>query len=43
MLGDQPLNAKLAKTHGFIIDIDWNEVTEEKLSAGIKEILNDPR
>lgn len=43
MFGDQPLNAKLARTHGFIVEMDWNDLTDAKLSSGIKEILNNPK
>ncbi|CAL8089908.1 unnamed protein product [Orchesella dallaii] len=43
MLGDQLLNAELAKKHGFIVDLDWNDATEEQLMDAIQEILNNPK
>lgn len=36
------LNAKLAKDHGFIVELDWNTVSEEVLLTGINEILSNP-
>ncbi|XP_021946508.1 UDP-glucuronosyltransferase 2A3 [Folsomia candida] len=42
IMGDQPMNAKLAKRLGIIHEIDWNELTEENLTNGIKEVLTNP-
>lgn len=36
------MNAKLAKRLGIIHEIDWNELTEENLTNGIKEVLTNP-
>jgi len=41
--GDQPLNAQLAKNLGFLVDLEWNDLTEEKLSAAINEVLDNPK
>ncbi|ODN00424.1 UDP-glucuronosyltransferase 2B23 [Orchesella cincta] len=43
MFGDQPLNAKLAKTHDFIVEMDWNALTEESFMSAIQELLNNPK
>lgn len=39
MFGDQPMNAKLAEKHGFIVELDWNALTEDILYSGIQDIL----
>jgi hypothetical protein len=39
-MGDQHLNARNAKNLGFLVDLDWNTLTEEKLMVGVMEILN---
>jgi glucuronosyltransferase len=41
--GDQPLNAQLAKNLGFLVNLEWNELTEESVSAAINEILNNSK
>jgi len=41
--GDQPLNAKEAENHGFLLKLDWNDMTEETLLNSINTILRDPR
>lgn len=43
MLGDQPMNAKQAKGHGFLVQREWDDLTEESLLEGIKEILNNKK
>lgn len=40
MFGDQPMNAKQAIKHGFLVQREWNHLTEESLMEGIQEILN---
>jgi len=37
--GDQNLNAGMAKRLGFLVETDWNELTEEMLTNAINEIL----
>jgi len=41
--GDQMFNAKEAANHGFLLKLDWNEMTEETLSNAINTLLTDPR
>lgn len=43
LLGDQLANAKLAKRHDFIVDLDWNTVTENELLEAINEVLKNPK
>ncbi|ODM70408.1 UDP-glucuronosyltransferase 2B23, partial [Orchesella cincta] len=43
MLGDQLLNAELAKKHEFIVELQWNDFSEEELMTAIHEVLNNPR
>ncbi len=43
LLGDQLANAKLAKRHDFIVDLDWNTVTEDELLDAINEVLKNPK
>jgi len=43
MYGDQPMNAKLAEQHGFIVPLDWNSFNEEQLSAAVNDVLNNPK
>ncbi|CAL8089902.1 unnamed protein product [Orchesella dallaii] len=43
MFGDQPLNAKLAKSHDFMVELDWNTITEEQLLSSIQELAYNPK
>ncbi|ODN00425.1 UDP-glucuronosyltransferase 2C1 [Orchesella cincta] len=42
MLGDQPQNAQSAKKHGFLVELSWNDLTEEALLGAIEEVLKNP-
>lgn len=41
--GDQDMNAKKAKDKGFLYQLDWNTLTEDKLMSGIQEVLNNKK
>ncbi len=41
--GDQDMNAKQAKNHGFLYQLDWNTLTEQQLMTAIKEVLNNKK
>lgn len=42
LTGDQPGNAKFARKHGFIVELDWNKVTEAELLEAVNEVINNP-
>lgn len=42
-IGDQPQNAKKAKAQGFLLELDWNELTEETFLRAIDEVLSNPK
>ncbi|CAL8084392.1 unnamed protein product [Orchesella dallaii] len=42
MFADQPQNADLARGHGLIVQLDWNDLAEENFKGAIQTILNDP-
>ncbi|OXA46500.1 UDP-glucuronosyltransferase 2B7 [Folsomia candida] len=41
--GDQPLNAQAAEKHGYLVRLDWNDLTEESLTNAINEAINNPK
>ncbi|OXA46599.1 UDP-glucuronosyltransferase 2C1 [Folsomia candida] len=41
--GDQPLNAQAAEKHGYLVRLDWNDLTEESLTKAINEVINNPK
>lgn len=41
--GDQPMNAKEAGNRGFLVELEWKSLSEEKLLVGINEVLKNPR
>ncbi|XP_063921312.1 UDP-glycosyltransferase UGT5-like [Zophobas morio] len=43
ILGDQKLNAKSAMSKGFGLVLPYSELTEDKLTQSIQEILNNPK
>lgn len=42
MMTDQYQNARLAKNNGFLVELDWNKMTEEEFEGTINEVLNNP-
>ncbi|XP_063921668.1 UDP-glycosyltransferase UGT5-like [Zophobas morio] len=43
VFGDQKLNARSAMNNGFGLMIPYNEVTEDRFTKSIQEILNNPK
>ncbi len=43
MMADQPKNARLAKDKGFLVELDWNNLSEKDFEGAINEILNNPK
>lgn len=43
MFADQHQNAGLAKNNGFLVELDWNVLTEKEFEGAIREILDDPK
>ncbi|OXA38205.1 UDP-glucuronosyltransferase 2B7 [Folsomia candida] len=41
--GDQPLNAQSAENRGYLVRLEWNDLTEDRLLEAINEVLNNPR
>ncbi|CAI5444839.1 unnamed protein product [Caenorhabditis angaria] len=42
LFGDQPKNAKLAKKHGFAVNIAKGTISKQTVSDAIREIINNP-
>lgn len=41
--GEQPLNARTAENRGYLVRLDWNELTEERLMEAIQEVISNPK
>ncbi|XP_021966720.1 UDP-glucuronosyltransferase 2B14 [Folsomia candida] len=41
--GDQPLNALTAERQGFLVRLEWKDVTEERLIEAINEVINNSK
>lgn len=42
MFADQPLNSRLAKGNGFLVELDWNKLTDKDFEGAINEVLINP-
>jgi len=43
IFGDQIKNSDHAKKLGMLVELDWNDITEESLEKVIHEALNNPK